>query len=130
MAILLAAVLLGLFYVFLIRPKQRELKRHNALVASLEVGDEVMTGSGFYGTLTEVNDDTVLIRLADGVEVKLARRAVAAKIVDPGALAREAAPGSGTAEPVADDPAPEPDSDARRSDAPHTTDEIDEDADR
>jgi preprotein translocase subunit YajC len=90
MAIVLAAVLLGLFYVFLIRPKQRELKRHNALVASLEVGDEVMTGSGIYGTLTEVTDDTVLVRIAEGVEMKLARRAVAAKVVDPAVLAPEA----------------------------------------
>ena len=81
MALLLPVVLLGLFYVFLILPKQRELKRHNALVATLEVGDEVMTGSGFYGTLTEVTDDAVLIELAPGLEVKLARKAVAAKIV-------------------------------------------------
>jgi preprotein translocase subunit YajC len=81
MALLLPVVLLGLFYVFLILPKQRELKRHNALVATLDVGDEVMTGSGFYGTLTEVTDDTVLIELAPGIEVKLARKAVAAKIV-------------------------------------------------
>jgi preprotein translocase subunit YajC len=83
MALLLPVVLLGLFYVFLILPKQRELKRHNALIATLEVGDEVMTGSGFYGTLTEVTDDTVLIELAPGIEVKLARKAVAAKIVAP-----------------------------------------------
>jgi len=81
MALLLPVVLLGLFYVFLILPKQRELKRHNALVATLEVGDEVMTGSGFYGTLTEVTDDAVLIELAPGLEVKLARKAVAAKIL-------------------------------------------------
>jgi len=83
MALLLPVVLLGLFYVFLILPKQRELKRHNALIATLEVGDEVMTGSGFYGTLTEVTDDAVLIELAPGIEVKLARKAVAAKIVAP-----------------------------------------------
>jgi preprotein translocase subunit YajC len=83
MALLLPVVLLGLFYVFLILPKQRELKRHNALIATLEVGDEVMTGSGFYGTLTEVTDDAVLIELGPGIEVKLARKAVAAKIVAP-----------------------------------------------
>lgn len=82
MALLLPIALLGLFYVFLIRPKQREMKRHNALVASLEVGDEVMTGSGFYGTLTSVDADIVMVRLAPGLEVKMARRAIAAKIVD------------------------------------------------
>jgi preprotein translocase subunit YajC len=42
-----------------------------------------MTGSGFYGTLVEVADDTVVLRMAPDTEVKLARRAVAAKIVAP-----------------------------------------------
>jgi len=82
MAFILLIVLFVLAWIVLILPKQRELKRHNALVASLEVGDEVMTGSGFYGTLTQVDTDTVRIRLAEGVEVTLARRAVAAKVVD------------------------------------------------
>jgi preprotein translocase subunit YajC len=81
--LLLLILLFAIAWVVLILPKQRELKRHNALVASLEVGDEVMTGSGFYGTLTEVTDDTVLVELAPGIEVKLARRAVAAKVVAP-----------------------------------------------
>ncbi len=81
--LLLLILLFAIAWVVLILPKQRELKRHNALVASLEVGDEVMTGSGFYGTLTEVTDDTVLVQLAPGIEVKLARRAVAAKVVAP-----------------------------------------------
>jgi preprotein translocase subunit YajC len=82
MAFILLLALFALAWIVLILPKQRELKRHNALVASLEVGDEVMTGSGFYGTLTAVDDDTVHLRLAEGLEVKLARRAVAAKVVD------------------------------------------------
>ena len=81
--LLLLILLFAIAWIVLILPKQRELKRHNALVASLEVGDEVMTGSGFYGTLLEVTDDTVLLQLAPGIEVKLARRAVAAKIVAP-----------------------------------------------
>ncbi len=80
--LILIILLFAVAWVVLILPKQRELKRHQALVASLEVGDRVMTGSGFYGTLTEVTDDTVLVELAPGVEVKLARRAVAAKLVD------------------------------------------------
>jgi preprotein translocase subunit YajC len=81
--LLLIILLFAIAWVVLILPKQRELKRHNALVASLEVGDEVMTGSGFYGTLIEVTDETVLVQLAPGIEVKLARRAVAAKVVAP-----------------------------------------------
>jgi preprotein translocase subunit YajC len=81
--LLLLILLFAIAWVVLILPKQRELKRHNALVASLEVGDEVMTGSGFYGTLVEITDDTVLLQLAPDLRVTLARRAIAAKIVAP-----------------------------------------------
>ena len=41
-------ILFVLAWVVLILPKQRELKRHNALIEALEVGDEVMSGSGLY----------------------------------------------------------------------------------
>lgn len=83
MALLLIVALFVLAWILLILPKQRELKRHKELVASLEVGDEVMTGSGFYGTLTEVDTDRVRLEVAPGVEISLARRAVAAKVSEP-----------------------------------------------
>jgi preprotein translocase subunit YajC len=78
--LLLIILLFAIAWVVLILPKQRELKRHNALVASLEVGDEVMTGSGLYGTLTEIAEDRVRLEVAPGLQLTLARRAVAAKI--------------------------------------------------
>ena len=89
MSLIIIAVLFVIAWVVLILPKQRELKRHNALVASLDVGDEVMTGSGLYGTLVQVSDDTVLLQLAHGVEVKVARRAIAAKVVEQSAASGE-----------------------------------------
>lgn len=89
MAFLLLIALFALAWIVLILPKQRELKRHNALVASLEVGDEVMTGSGFYGTLVAIDADTVHLELAEGLVVKLARRAVAAKVVHDDAAAAQ-----------------------------------------
>ncbi len=80
MAILLIVIFFGAMWALLIRPKQRELKRHNELVASLEVGEDVMIGAGVYGTLIEVTDDTVWLEIAPGVTIKVARRAVAAKV--------------------------------------------------
>ena len=118
MSLIFLLILLVLAWVVLILPKQRELKRHNALVASLEVGDEVMSGSGLYGTITEMTDDAVLLSIAPGVEVKVARRAVAAKVPppdmdEPAALdatagGHEALAGADD-EPAADEPSgPEP----------------------
>lgn len=80
MSFLLIILLFVIAWVVLILPRQRELKRHNALVAVLEVGDEVMTGSGIYGTIVAVEPDTVILQVAPGTELKVARRAVAAKV--------------------------------------------------
>lgn len=85
MNFLFIIVLFVLAWVLLILPKQRELKRHNALIESLEVGDEVMSGSGLYGTIVGIEADTVLLQVAPHVELKLARRAIAAKVVAPAA---------------------------------------------
>ena len=83
MSFLIIIVLFVIAWVVLILPKQRELKRHNAFVQTLAVGDEVMTGSGIYGTLVEIDEATVLLQVAPGVELKIARRAVASQVVDP-----------------------------------------------
>ncbi len=84
-------VLFVLMWVVLIVPRQRELRRHQALMRELEVGDEVMMGSGIYGTITELDDDIVHLSLGPGVEIRAARRAVAAKVPEPGATTPELA---------------------------------------
>ena len=91
MSFLLLIALFAIAWVVLILPKQRELKRHNALVAAVSVGDEVMTGSGIYGTVLRVDGDTVMLSIAPGTEIKIARRAIAAIVPDPSATAATAA---------------------------------------
>lgn len=82
MSFLIIIALFAIAWIVLILPKQRELRRHNALVAAISVGDEVMTGSGIYGTVVRVDDDTVLLQIAPHTEIKVARRAVAARVGD------------------------------------------------
>jgi len=80
MSTLLLLLLFVLAWVVLILPKQRELRRHNALLATLAEGDEVRSGSGIYGTITAIDGDVVYLEVADGIELKVARRAVASKV--------------------------------------------------
>lgn len=80
MSLIIIVVLFLIAWIVLILPKQRELKRHNALLSTLEVGDEVMTGSGMYGTLVEIDGEVVLLQVAPGTELRLARRSIAAKV--------------------------------------------------
>jgi preprotein translocase subunit YajC len=92
-ALLLLAVTFGLMYALLIRPQQKRVREQQALVRETEVGDEVMTSSGIYGIVTELEDDTLLVEVAEGIEMRMARGAVA-RILTKGAVP---APGPSTA---------------------------------
>ena len=75
--LLLLAATFGLMYALIIRPQQKRLREQQALVRALSVGDEVMTSSGIYGIVSELEDDTFLIEIAEGIEIRMARGAVA-----------------------------------------------------
>ena len=64
------------FYFLLIRPQTKRAKEHRAMVAALAVGDEVVTGGGLLGKVTEVSDQFLTVEIADGVAVKIQRRTV------------------------------------------------------
>jgi preprotein translocase subunit YajC len=70
-------VLLALMWFLLIRPQRRRQLEAQRLVDALEVGKEIVTAGGLYGTITEIQDDEVRVEVADGVEVRVAKRAVA-----------------------------------------------------
>lgn len=76
LGILPLLVIALLFFVLLIRPQMRRRRELLALQGSLKTGDEVMLTSGLYGTLVEVADDHVLVEIAPGTTVKVARGAV------------------------------------------------------
>jgi len=80
MNLILIILLFVVAWIVLIMPKQRELKRHQALLAALSVGDEVMTGSGIYGTIVQLEPDIALLQVAPGIELKVARRAIVARV--------------------------------------------------
>ena len=64
------------FYFLLIRPQTKRAKEHRAMVAALAVGDEVATGGGLLGKVTEVSDQFLTVEIADGVAVKIQRHTV------------------------------------------------------
>ncbi len=77
MNIVLIVVMMGVFYFVLIRPQQQKVKEHRELVASLEVGDDVMTTGGIYGVVTAIDGDVLRLEVADGVELHMSRDAIA-----------------------------------------------------
>ena len=77
-------ILLGLaaMWLIVIRPQRRKQKLQQGMQSELAVGDEVLTAGGVYGKVTRVDDDDVRIEIAPNVEVRLARRAIAAQLTD------------------------------------------------
>ncbi|WDZ82278.1 preprotein translocase subunit YajC [Micromonospora cathayae] len=75
--ILMIALLFGVMYFMMIRPQQKRRKEAESMQSSLAPGDEVVTIGGLYGTVTRVDDDTVSLEVAPGVETRYARPAVA-----------------------------------------------------
>lgn len=74
--------ILVLFWFMVIRPATRRQKAVVALQDSLQVGQRVMLTSGFFGTITALTDDRVHLELGPGLQVEVARAAVA-KVVEP-----------------------------------------------
>ena len=63
-----------IFYFFLIRPQQKKVKEHKAMVESLKKGDKVVTSGGITGTISRVIDnDKVEVEIADNVTVEVIR---------------------------------------------------------
>ena len=71
-------LIFAIMYFLLIRPQQKKLKEHKAMVEALRRGDQVLTQGGIVGKVTHVNEDnTILVEIADGVKVRAMRQYVA-----------------------------------------------------
>ena len=77
------ALMFLVFWVLIILPQQRRVRAHQALVRSIEVGDEVMTTSGLYGTIASLDEDDVVLEVAPGTTLRFARGAIAKTITEP-----------------------------------------------
>ncbi|MDP8992620.1 MAG: preprotein translocase subunit YajC [Actinomycetota bacterium] len=84
MELLFPLVVLGLMWVLLVRPQQQRVRRQRELVASLEVGDEVVTAGGAVGRIVGLDADEVRLEVAPGVTMRFLRLSVNAR-VDEGA---------------------------------------------
>ncbi|MCD7864070.1 MAG: preprotein translocase subunit YajC [Lachnospiraceae bacterium] len=63
--IVVYAVIFGAMYLFLFRPQRKEQKRVAAMIAAVEIGDYVLTSSGFYGSVIDITEDTVIVEFGN-----------------------------------------------------------------
>ena len=64
-------IIFFIFWLLLIRPQQKRVKKHQEFLSSLKKGDEVITSSGIFGKITGIADNALTIEIADGVKIKV-----------------------------------------------------------
>jgi len=89
MELLFPLIFLALMWFLLVRPQRERVRRHQALLAALTVGDEVITVGGMVGRIVALDDDEVHLEVAHGVVLRVVRLAVNAR-VQPGGSAGQA----------------------------------------
>lgn len=80
--ILWLAIIFAFMYFFMIRPQQKETKNKNAMLASLANGDTVLTTSGFYGTVIDITDDTVIVEFGSNKNCRIPMQKAAIAMVE------------------------------------------------
>ena len=66
----------AIFYLLMIRPQQQRVKQHQAQIAAVKKGDEVVTGGGIRGRVTKVSDEEAEVEIAQGVKIRVVKSTI------------------------------------------------------
>lgn len=69
--VLYLVAIVAFFYFVMIRPQKKERKKTAELIASLEIGDSVLTNSGFYGVIIDVTEDTIIVEFGNNKNCRI-----------------------------------------------------------
>ena len=69
--IVVYAVIFGGFYFIFLRPQKKEQKRIQAMIADMEVGDTVLTTSGFYGVIIDIQDHDIIVEFGNNKNCRI-----------------------------------------------------------
>lgn len=75
-------VIFVIFYFFLIRPQQKQAKKHQQMLNAIKKDDKIVTNGGIYGTVTSVKGGIIEVKIAEGVKVQLSKSAVSSLVTD------------------------------------------------
>ena len=84
--IIYLVLIFAFIYFMMIRPQKKEQKRMASMMASLEIGDSVLTNSGFYGVIIDISDDTVIVEFGSNKNCRIPmQKAAIAQVEKPSA---------------------------------------------
>jgi len=75
-------IIFAIIYLLIMRPQQKKQKQLQELLRNLQKGDKVVTQAGVYGTIAQLDEKTILLQVADKVQIRIARWSVADKVTE------------------------------------------------
>ena len=69
--VVIYAAIIGIFWFFAIRPQKKQQKEHDTLLTTLEVGDSVLTTSGFFGVVIDIMDEVVIVEFGNNKNCRI-----------------------------------------------------------
>jgi preprotein translocase subunit YajC len=76
--LIIMVLLLAVMYVLMIRPQRQRQAQQQSMIEGCDVGDDVLTTGGIYGTISQAEGDDIVVEIAEGVTVHMTRRGIAA----------------------------------------------------
>jgi len=76
-------LIMVVFYFLMIMPAQKRQKKTTEMLKNLKNGDKVITNGGIYGTIVGLEDETIQLRIAEQLKIKISRNAIAGLQADP-----------------------------------------------
>lgn len=70
------ALIFGVFYFLVIMPAKKQQKKKDAMIGALKKGDKVVTSGGIYGTVAAVEDQSLLLKIAENTKIRVAKSAI------------------------------------------------------
>ncbi len=78
-------LVLAVFYFIVIMPAKKQQKKKEAMIGALKKGDRIVTSGGIHGTVATVEDDAILVKVADNVKLRVSKSAIAGSAEGEGA---------------------------------------------
>jgi preprotein translocase subunit YajC len=69
-------IAIGIFYLLVFRPQQKQVRSHQQMLSSLQKGDQIITSGGLHGKVVEVGEKSMIVEIADKVKVRIERQAI------------------------------------------------------
>ncbi|MBX9705041.1 MAG: preprotein translocase subunit YajC [Gammaproteobacteria bacterium] len=75
--VIMLVVFFAIFYFLLIRPQSKKAKQHREMISNIGKGDEIITNGGIYARVVEIDETTITLEIAPGVNIKQQKGAIA-----------------------------------------------------